>query len=63
MDGGNRCGWPRADAGGWGCHTFNHHEPKARTAKLQPRSECADWHMAGAKKDDLWTPFHPLLDN
>jgi Cytochrome P460 len=51
-----------ADTGGWGYYNFNHHEPKARTAKLQPKSECAYCHMASAKKDDVWTQFYPLLD-
>jgi hypothetical protein len=52
-----------ADTGGWGYYKFNHHEPKAPTAKLQPKSECAYCHMASAKKDDVWTQFYPLLDN
>jgi hypothetical protein len=52
-----------ADTGGWGYYNFNHHEPKARKAKLQPKSECAFCHMARAKKDDVWTQFYPLLDN
>ena len=52
-----------ADTGGWGYYNFNHHEPKAPTAKLQPKSECAFCHTASAKKDDVWTQFYPLLDN
>jgi hypothetical protein len=52
-----------ADTGGWGYYNFNHHEPKAATAKLKPQSECAFCHQAGAKKDDVWTQFYPLLDN
>lgn len=51
-----------ADTGGWGYYNFNHYEPKAPTAKLQPKSECAYCHMASAKKDDVWTQFYPLLD-
>ena len=51
-----------AETGGWGYYNFNHHEPKASTAKLQPKSECAYCHMASAKKDDVWTQFYPLLD-
>jgi hypothetical protein len=51
-----------ADTGGWGYYNFNHHEPKAPIAKLQPKSECAFCHMASAKKDDVWTQFYPLLD-
>jgi hypothetical protein len=52
-----------ADAGGWGYYNFNHHEPKAATAKLKPQSECAACHQASAKKDEVWTQFYPLLDN
>jgi hypothetical protein len=52
-----------ADTGGWGYYNFNHHEPKAPTAKLRPKSECAFCHMASAKKDEVWTQFYPLLDN
>ncbi len=52
-----------ADTGGWGYFNFNHHEPKAKTAKVLPKSECAYCHMASAKKDDVWTQFYPLLDD
>lgn len=52
-----------ADTGGWGYYNFNHSEPKAATATLQPRSECSYCHEASAKKDDVWTQFYPLLDN
>jgi hypothetical protein len=51
-----------ADTGGWGFFNFNHHEPKAPTAKARPKGECAYCHMASAKKDDVWTQFYPLLD-
>jgi hypothetical protein len=51
-----------ADSGGWGYYNFNHHEPKAATAKVKPKSECAFCHIASAKKDDVWTQFYPLLD-
>lgn len=51
-----------ADTGGWGYFNFNHHEPKAATAKAKPKAECASCHMASAKKDDVWTQFYPLLD-
>ena len=51
-----------ADTGGWGYYNFNHHEPKAPTAKLKAKSECAFCHIASAKKDDVWTQFYPLLD-
>ena len=52
-----------ADTGGWGYYNFNHHEPKAASAKLRPKEECASCHMANAKKDDVWTQFYPLLDD
>jgi hypothetical protein len=52
-----------ADTGGWGYYNFNHHEPKAPTAKVKARAECAYCHMANAKKDEVWTQFYPLLDN
>jgi hypothetical protein len=51
-----------ADTGGWGYYNFNHHEPKAPTAKLRPKEECAYCHQASAKKDEVWTQFYPLLD-
>ena len=51
-----------ADTGGWGYFNFNHHEPKAATAKAKPKAECAFCHIASAKKDDVWTQFYPLLD-
>ncbi len=47
----------------WGYYNFNHHEPKAPTAKLRPKSECAFCHRASAKKDEVWTQFYRLLDN
>jgi hypothetical protein len=52
-----------ADTGGWGYYNFHHYEPKAPSAKLRPKEECAACHMANAKKDDVWTQFYPLLDN
>lgn len=52
-----------AATGGWGYYSFNHHEPKARSAMLKPKEECAACHIAHAKKDDVWTQFYPLLDN
>jgi hypothetical protein len=52
-----------ADAGGWGYYSFNHHEPKAPSAMVKPKEECAACHIAHAKKDDVWTQFYPLLDN
>jgi hypothetical protein len=51
-----------ADTDGWGYYNFNHHEPKAPTATLKPKGECAFCHIASAKKDDVWTQFYPLLD-
>jgi hypothetical protein len=51
-----------ADTGGWGYYNFNHHEPKAPTAKVKAKSECAYCHIASAKKDEVWTQFYPLLD-
>jgi hypothetical protein len=50
------------DTGGWGYYNFGHHEPKAPTAKLRAKDECAFCHMASAKKDQVWTQFYPLLD-
>jgi hypothetical protein len=51
-----------ADTGGWGFYNFNHHEPKAATAKLKAKEDCAFCHIASAKKDEVWTQFYPLLD-
>jgi hypothetical protein len=51
-----------AESGGWGYYSFNHHEPKAPTAKVRMKVECAYCHIASAKKDDVWTQFYPLLD-
>ena len=48
--------------GSWGYYNFNHHEPKAPTAKLKMRTECAFCHQASAKKDEVWTQFYRLLD-
>ena len=52
-----------ADTGGWGYFNFNHHEPKAPTAKLKPKLECGYCHLASAKKDEVWTQFYPRLDH
>jgi hypothetical protein len=51
-----------ADTHGWGYYNFNHHEPKAPTAKVKALNECAYCHIASAKKDEVWTQFYPLLD-
>src|SRR6516164_7219134 len=51
-----------ADTGGWGYFNFTHHEPKAPTAKVKAKSECAFCHIAGAKRDEVWTQFYPMLD-
>ena len=52
-----------ADTGGWGYYNFHHSEPKAPTAKLRPKTECAYCHLAGAKKDEVWTQFYVRLDH
>src|ERR1700761_8691365 len=51
-----------AATNGWGYFNFNHHEPKAPTAKVKAKDECAYCHIANAKKDEVWTQFYPLLD-
>jgi hypothetical protein len=51
------------NSGGWGYFNFNHHEPKALTASVKPKSECAFCHLASAKKDQVWTQFYRLLDD
>ena len=51
-----------ASTGGWGYFNFNHHEPKAPTAKVKAKEECAFCHIASAKKDEVWTQFYRLLD-
>jgi len=30
---------------------------------VRPKAECAFCHIAGAKKDEVWTQFYRLLDN
>lgn len=52
-----------AATNGWGYFNFNHSEPKAATGKLRAANECADCHIAGAKKDMVWTQFYPRLDS
>lgn len=47
---------------GWGFCNFNHSEPKAKTAAVLPRDQCAFCHETGAKKDMVWTQFYRLLD-
>ena len=51
-----------AETHGRGYYNFNHHEPKAATAKVKAKGECAYCHIASAKKDEVWTQFYPLLD-
>jgi cytochrome P460 len=51
-----------ADTGGWGYFNFNHHEPKAPTAKVKAKSECAFCHIGAAKRDEVWTQFYRILD-
>src|SRR3984893_11980487 len=48
---------------GWEYFNFNHSEPKAPTAKVKAKEECAFCHIASAKKDEVWTQFYRLLDN
>lgn len=50
-----------ADTNGWGYFDFNHAEPKAATAKLEPKEACAACHLSGAKKDMVWVQFYPRL--
>jgi hypothetical protein len=47
---------------GWGYFDFNHFEPKAPTAKVKAKEECAFCHIASAKKDEVCTQFYRLLD-
>jgi hypothetical protein len=49
--------------GAWGYFDFNHHEPKAPTATVQPKEMCAFCHIQGAKKDEVWTQFYRTLDH
>jgi hypothetical protein len=51
-----------AASDGWGYFNFNHHEPKAPTATVKPKEECAYCHIASAKRDDVWTQFYRVLD-
>ena len=51
-----------ADTGGWAYFDFNHFEPKAATAAVQPKSNCAFCHIAAAKRDEVWTQFYRILD-
>jgi hypothetical protein len=51
-----------AASDGWGYFNFNHHEPKAPTATVKPKEECAYCHIASAKRDDVWTQFYRILD-
>jgi hypothetical protein len=51
-----------ADTGGWGYFDFNHFEPKAKMASVQPKDQCAFCHIGSAKKDEVWTQFYRMLD-
>src|SRR6202008_1736791 len=51
-----------AESGGWGYFNFHHFEPKAPTAAVQPKSNCAFCHIASAKRDEVWTQFYRILD-
>ena len=50
-----------AETGGWGYYNFNHFEPKAASAPLRPKTECAYCHEAGAQKDSIWVQLYPRL--
>jgi hypothetical protein len=52
-----------AATGGWGYFNFSHHEPKAATAKVKSKDECAFCHIASAKKNQVWTQFYTRLDH
>jgi hypothetical protein len=39
-----------AASGGWGFFNFHHSEPKAATATVKPKEECAFCHIASAKR-------------
>ena len=51
-----------AASGGWGYFNFHHFEPKALTATVKAKSECAFCHIASAKRDEVWTQFYRILD-
>jgi hypothetical protein len=51
-----------ADGAGWGFFNVNHREPKAPTAKVKDKSECAFCHIGSAKRDEVWTQFYRILD-
>ena len=51
-----------AATGGWGYFNFHHFEPKALTATVRPKTECAFCHIASAKRDEVWTQFYRVLD-
>src|SRR5215472_8153434 len=50
-----------AAMGNWGYFDFNHHEPKASMTAAESKDMCAFCHIAGAKKDEVWTQFHQTL--
>ena len=50
------------ESGGWGYYSFGHREPKAPTAQVKTKEECAYCHINSAKKDQVWAQFYPLLD-
>ena len=50
------------ESGGWGYYSFGHREPKAPTAQVKIKEECAYCHINSAKKDQVWAQFYPLLD-
>jgi hypothetical protein len=51
-----------AATGGWGYFNFNHSESKATKAMALPQEKRAFCHIAGAKKNQVWTQFYQLLD-
>jgi hypothetical protein len=51
-----------AATGGRSFLDVNHFDPNAPTANVRAESECACCHMAGVKKDQVWTQFCRLLD-
>src|SRR3984885_12052200 len=41
------------DTDGWAYYNFHHFQPKAKTASVRSKDECAFCHMASAKTDDV----------
>ena len=51
-----------AATGGWGYFNFHHYLPLAPTATVKSKMECGFCHIAGAKRDEVWTQFYQALD-